>query len=81
VLDDEAQLVHVRAQHHRRRARRAGADEELVPERVGLVPVVVSGELVGDQVGDRRLVAGDAGGRVEAAEQGEGAVGYGAYPR
>jgi len=41
---------------------------------------VVAGELVGDHLGDRRLFAGDADGRVEAAEQGEEVVRHGANP-
>ena len=51
-----------------------------LPSGVGLVPVVVSGELGGDQVGDRRLVAGDAGDRIEAAEELGQVVRHGAYP-
>ena len=54
VLDDEPELVHVRAEHHGGPAVAAAAGEVVVSERIGLVLVVVSGELGGDDVGDRR---------------------------
>ena len=69
VLDDEPELVHVRAQHHSRRTVAAAPREEVVPERVGVVLVVVAVELAGDDVGDEALVPGDADGGVEGGEQ------------
>ncbi len=52
----------------------------MVSERVGFVPVVMSGELGGDEIGDRRLVAGDAGDRIEAAEEFGKVFRHAAYP-
>ena len=69
VLDDEAELVHVGAEHHRGCAVTAAAREELVPERVGPVLVVVAVELLCDDAGDQALVSRDADGGVEGGEQ------------
>jgi 3-methyladenine DNA glycosylase/8-oxoguanine DNA glycosylase len=40
----------------------------------------MSGEFRGDEIGDRRLVAGDAGDRIEAAEEFRQLIRHGAYP-
>ena len=45
------------------------AGEVVISERVGLVLVVMSVELGGDDVGDQALVPGDADGGVESGEQ------------
>ena len=69
VLDDEPQLVHVRAEHDGGAAVAPAAREVVVSERVGLVLVVMSVELGGDDVGDQALVPRDADGGVESGEQ------------
>ena len=69
VLDDESELVHVGAEHHRRHAIPAGAGEVLIPERVGRVLVVVAVELLCDDLGDQALVSRDPDGGVEGGEQ------------
>lgn len=69
VLDDEPELVHVRAEHHGGRTVAAAPREVVVPEGVGVVVVVVAAKLVGDDVGNQALVPGDADGGIEGGEQ------------
>ena len=76
VLDEEADLVHVRAQHQHGRALGSPLREVVVAERVARLLVRERRELGVHELGDLLLVAGDAPGGIELEHEVEHPIGH-----
>ncbi len=76
VLDEEAELVHVRAQHQHGRALGAPPGEVAIAERILRVLVGERRELGVHQLRDLLLVARDAACGIELEHQVEHAIGH-----
>ena len=76
VLHEEAELVHVRAQHEHRRALRAAPREVVIAERIARLLVRQRRKLCVHELGNLLLVAGDAARGVELEHEVEHPIGH-----